>query len=335
MMRTWLSLAMALVALGVAGCDFPYPAHDTEQIGFRGTGMELVTVHDADEELMAANTVPDPLPAVPSAGPKASDVYQNVQVLGDLSVAEFTRLMAAMTQWVSPEGGCNYCHEANLASDNLYTKVVSRRMLQMTKHINGQWSDHVAQTGVTCYTCHRGQPVPAEIWFQDPGPKGSQGRVGFRAGQNMAAPKAAYASLPLDPFSPFLVNDDNPIRVGTTTALPTNNRTSIKQTEWTYSLMMHMSDALGQNCTFCHNSRSFGSWENSTPQRVTAWHGIQMVRDLNNQFLVPLQDTYPDKRLGELGDAPKANCATCHQGAPKPLLGQSMLPDYPSLAGSE
>ena len=28
-----------------------------------------------------------------------------------------------------------------------------------------------------------------------------------------------------------------------------------------------------------------------------------------------------------------ANCATCHQGASKPLLGQSMAKDFPELGG--
>ena len=35
--------------------------------------------------------------------------------------------MAAITAWVSPKEGCNYCHEgADLASDAKYTKVVAR-----------------------------------------------------------------------------------------------------------------------------------------------------------------------------------------------------------------
>jgi photosynthetic reaction center cytochrome c subunit len=41
---------------------------------------------------------------------------------------------------------------------------------------------------------------------------------------------------------------------------------------------------------------------------------------------------YPAERLGEMGDAPKANCATCHQGAYKPLYGVSMLAEHPELA---
>jgi photosynthetic reaction center cytochrome c subunit len=117
------------------------------------------------------------------------------------------------------------------------------------------------------------------------------------------------------------------------TALPVSNRSSIKQAEWTYSLMMYMSDSLGVNCTYCHVTRAMGRWEQSTPQRVTAWYGIRMVRDLNNQFLIPLTSVFPDYRLGPTGDAPKNGCKTCHKGAYKPLFGVSMLGDYPELAG--
>ena len=39
------------------------------------------------------------------------------------------------------------------------------------------------------------------------------------------------------------------------------------------------------------------------------------------------------RRLGRLGDAPKANCTTCHQGQNKPLNGVSMLKDYQAELG--
>ena len=94
---------------------------------------------------------------------------------------------------------------------------------------------------------------------------------------------------------------------------------------------MHMSEGLGVNCTFCHNTRRSRSGRQSTPQRVTAWHGIQMVRELNTSYLDPLKPTYPADRLGLHGDAPKANCATCHQGVYKPLYGAQMVKDYPEL----
>ena len=98
--------------------------------------------------------------------------------------------------------------------------------------------------------------------------------------------------------------------------------------------MVHMSDALGVNCTTCHNSRDFADWSQSTPQRATAWHGIRMARAVNNAYMEPLASVFPAERKGPLGDTLKVNCATCHQGANKPLLGVSMLGDYPELKGT-
>jgi photosynthetic reaction center cytochrome c subunit len=138
------------------------------------------------------------------------------------------------------------------------------------------------------------------------------------------------SSLPYDPFSEYF-KDARPIRVYGTEALPHGNRASIKQAEFTYGLMMHMSTALGVNCTYCHNSRSFSSWD-GPPQRATAWHGINMVRDINVNYIEPLQPSFPASRLGEMGDPLKTNCGTCHQGAYKPLYGAQMLKDYPELS---
>jgi photosynthetic reaction center cytochrome c subunit len=150
-------------------------------------------------------------------------------------------------------------------------------------------------------------------------------------GQNIAAKSVAYSSLPYDPFTPFL-SQDNDIRVIGDTVLPQGNRNSIKQAEWTYGLMMHMSDALGVNCTYCHNTRSFYSWDQSAPQRTTAWYAIRHVREMNNDYVTPLGEVLPASRKGPLGDPYKIYCATCHQGAYKPLYGAAMLKDYPSLA---
>lgn len=322
---------LVLGAFLATGCE--PPTAESEQLGFRGTGMVELNQPYEQAELKKANAVPEPPPPAPSGGPRAGDVYENVQVLGDLGVAQFTRLMTAMTEWVSPEQGCNYCHIGdNLASDDIYTKVVSRRMLQMTQHINANWTDHVQQTGVTCYTCHRGQNVPANIWFEETGPDTAAQFAGWRHDQNSPIPATAYADLPYDAFSEYLVGDEE-IRVIGESALPAGHVASIHATESTYSLMMHMSDSLGVNCTYCHNTRAMGQWEQSTPQRVTAWYGIRMARELNNEYLVPLGPVYPENRLGSTGDAPKANCGTCHAGVNKPLYGVSMLADFPSLAG--
>ncbi len=329
----YVKLAIALTV----GLLFLYtawrPKVVTVQRGYDGVAMEQNVNVASARKLVAKNEVPVAIPQIPGDGPKAGDVYQNVQVLGHLTTGQFTRLMTSITQWVSPEQGCNYCHNAeNLASDDIYTKRVSRRMIQMTQHINSEWQTHVGETGVTCYTCHRGLNVPEYIWFErEPSKTDHPMRVGATAGQNAPALEAGLTSLPLDPYSAFLLGDAN-IRVNGPTALPTGNRQSIKQTEWTYALMMHMSNSLGVNCGYCHNTRAFAPWELSPPTRTNAWYGIRMVRALNNEYLVPLQSEYPEHRLGPTGDAPKQNCMTCHQGAFKPLLGARMLDEFPSLA---
>jgi photosynthetic reaction center cytochrome c subunit len=329
MTRTALcATALAFTAF-LSGCE--RPPVNTVQRGYRGTGMVEVYNPRVLVSQAPANAVPEAQAPASPDGPRASQVFQNVKVLGDLSVGEFTRVMLAMTAWVAPQQGCTYCHSAEgMSSDALYTKVVARRMLEMTRHINTDWKTHVAETGVTCYTCHRGQPVPSKVWFTAAAQKQATGMVGNDAGQNKPAAAVGLASLPYDPFTPFLLQTAE-IRVAGKTPLQTGNRHSIKQTEHTYGLMMHMSESLGVNCTYCHNSRSFSDWDQSTPQRGTAWYGIRMAGELNVNYLTPLTPTFPQHRLGPTGDVAKVNCATCHQGAFKPQYGASMLKDYPEL----
>jgi photosynthetic reaction center cytochrome c subunit len=327
---SWLKLlALGSLAL-LSACE--RPPMDTVQHGYRGTGMAQIYNPRIMEGVIEANLAPPSQPAAPTDGPKAGEVYQNVKVLGDLSVGEFTQLMVSMTAWVSPEKGCAHCHNpANFADDSLYTKLVARKMVQMTQTINSQWKNHVSTTGVTCFTCHRGQPVPGFVWFKpDVQAKGAD-FIGNKMGQNAPASSVKLASLPNDPFSPYLLGSD-PIRVQATQALPGEHVASIASTEKTYGLMTHMSASLGVNCTYCHTTQSFSKWEGGPPQRMTAYHGIRMVREINNAFLVPLTETFPANRKGELGDVAKANCATCHQGAYKPLFGAPMLKEHPGLA---
>ncbi len=306
------------------------PPMDSTQQGYRGTGMVEVDNPRTVAKQVAATVVPEAQEPAEKSGDKASDIYENVPVLGDLDQAEFDRLMLAITEWVSPEEGCAYCHsDENLADDTKYTKVVARRMLQMTKSINTEWGQsHAQPTGVTCYTCHRGQPVPAEVWSINPGPRQAGGMAASRMGQNLASPQVGLTSLPYDPFTDLL-GKDGPIRVEATTALPEGTSTaSIQATEKTYGLMMHMSQSLGVNCTFCHNTRQFTDWSQSPPTRVKAWHGIKMLNKINQTYMDPLASVFPDNRKGPQGDVLKVNCATCHVGVNKPLYGANMLKDY-------
>lgn len=300
-----------LLTVVLTGCQF-FEKRDNVQLGFRGTAMELTVGHEDRAQKVNAITLP---PVLPPAGPSPPGPlpWRNVQVLNDISIGEFNRMMVAMSTWVAGNGNCAYCHDVrNLAADTLadgkpiYTKVVARRMLQMTREINANWSQHVANTGVTCYTCHRGKPVPEGIWFY-----------------NGHATQVQRHYL-----------DRDGARVVSHEISPSNaNRSSVKQTEWTYALMISMSKALDVNCTYCHNSRQFASWEQAPKARVTAYHGIRMLRELNTGYLGPLQSVLPKERLGPMGDAPKLQCLTCHQGAYKPLYAAQLAHAYPAIWG--
>jgi len=329
LMRIATAVATLAAAALLAGCE--RPPIDTVQRGYRGTAMEQVYNPRILAGQIPQNQPPAAMDAGSPDGPKAGLVLQNVKVLGDLSIGQFTAQMAAITAWVSPKEGCNYCHvPENMADDSKYTKIIARRMIQMTQRINADWKPHVQATGVTCYTCHRGNPVPGKTWYQPEAQDKRADFIGNRNGQNLASPSVGLASLPADPVTAYLTKPAT-IRVVGTTSLPTGHTASIQATESTYALMFHFSGALGVNCTYCHNSRSFGNWAESPPQRTTAWHGISMVRDLNNDYLLPLGPTLPKNRLGPNGDTPLVACATCHQGAYKPLYGAQMAKDWPGL----
>lgn len=321
---------LGVVAIVILGLLAGYHRTQVVQRGYRGTAMNELFSESTLRYEESINKVPKPLGKAKTDGPTAAETYENVQVLGDLSKSQFARTMLHIKGWVSPDVGCNYCHAAPVYnSDEKYTKRVAREMIKMVRHINTDWRQHVGSTGVTCYTCHRGQPVPAKLWYSAP-ERQATGYAWQKSGQRPPTPAAADSALPNDPLTEYLLHDDQ-IRVVGTTPLQSGNRNSIYHARDTYSLMMVMAESLGVNCTFCHNTRSFASWNLSTPQRVTAWYGIRMVRDLNNTVMQPLLGTLPPERLGPTGDVPKIYCATCHQGANKPLYGAPMLKDYPEL----
>jgi photosynthetic reaction center cytochrome c subunit len=319
----------------LAACE--RPPVESQQVGYRGTGMVDIVNPRTEAMIVAANDVPASVPPIPdTGGPRASDTYSNIQIpaLQELGVAQFNRLMTALTQWVAPEVGCNYCHvAADLSSDDIYTKVVSRRMIEMTIDINTNWSEHVGATGVTCFTCHRGESVPSETWHTGVADPHAGGFAALSYGQNAPAGAVGLTSLPSDPLTAHLRDASESIRVQPVRALPTGSGASIQATEQTYALMIHMSESLGVNCTYCHNTRAFQPWPGSTEARVTAWHGLALARHVNGDYIEPLTDVFPPERLGPLGDAPKASCATCHRGQSRPLNGVSMTAGFPELTG--
>ncbi len=317
----------------LAGCERP-PIQSTQN-GYRGTGMAQVINPRTATQVAALQVAPPEQPPAPQDGPRAREIFQNVKVLGDLSSTEFLRQMTAIQTWIAPKEGCEYCHDlTNLALDTKYTKVVARRMLEMTKTLNVNWKQHTLETGVTCYTCHRGNKVPQYTWFRAEPAKRTL-IIGGDSRQNIAAATVGLTSLPFDPYSEYLADNKTTasLRVYGPTALLAQGgeKWGTMKAEYTYGLMMHMSAALGVNCTFCHATSNFAQWDGAPPQRVNAWHGIRMVGDMNANYITPLKATLPAERLGPMGDVPKVYCMTCHQGVNKPLAGKQMAKEYPGL----
>lgn len=311
---SFLSIALPLfAAVSLSACSSDAGV-ETVQTGYRGTAMTQVYSREATmaRYRTTAAAIPTPAPAA-EAMPAGPLPWQNVQVLYDVSVVELLRTMEAMATWVggSP-ANCAFCHwvdqpwsDTTANGQPLYRKLTARRMLQMVRNINGRYAGHVKNTGVTCYTCHLGKALPNGLWFY-----GAQ----------------------TDYLRHYLDRDG--ARVVTQAVAPNmGNRSSIKQAEWTYALMISQSRSLGVNCTYCHNSRQFASWREAPPQRVVAYEGISMLRDINTHYLSPLNTVLPDERLGAMGDAPKAQCITCHNGNYKPLYGRQLTVEYPALWG--
>lgn len=335
--------AAVIVAAFLVVVGQPF-ATKSMQTGPAGTGMVVTEfvgeIEAADPTIAGYYTEAAYAPEEGEA--LASEVYENVQVLGGVTEGNFLRLMNAMTQWVAPEQGCAYCHagadEGNYADDELYTKHVSRRMIQMTQNINEFWAGHVnanEEVGVNCYTCHRGQNVPSEIWFKIA--PVNEAAAGWSAVQNRVTVQSQFTSLPSDALETYLL-DGEMIGVHNLEAhvaeLPSQEGVRTWQdTERTFSLMNYVSNSLGVNCNFCHNSRAFYDGGQVTPQWATESLGIQMVLEMNNDYLVPLEDQYPPERLGPVyADAPKAACKTCHKGYQQPLQGMNVIADWPELA---
>jgi photosynthetic reaction center cytochrome c subunit len=309
----WSIGTLLLAAANVSACSSD-AGIETVQTGYRGTAMAQVYSREAtmSRYRTIASAIPQTAPPA-DAMPAGPLPWQNVQVLNDVSVVELLRTMEAMATWVGGNpANCAFCHWvdqpwSDTTSDGkpLYRKLTARRMLQMVRNINGRHDGHVKNTGVTCYTCHLGKALPSGLWF--------------------------YES-PNDYLRHYLDRDG--ARVVTQAVSPgMGNRSSIKQAEWTYALMISQSRSLGVNCTYCHNSRQFASWREAPPQRVVAYAGITMLRDINTNFLAPLNSVLPDHRLGAMGDAPKAQCVTCHNGNYKPLYGRQLAIEYPALWG--
>ena len=220
--------------------------------------------------------------------------------------------------------------------DNYQSKV-ALRMIEMTQNLNENWDSHVgAEAGVTCYTCHRGEPVPSGIWYNITPVTDATGS--WASVQNRATSLSSFSSLPSSALEVYLTDYDSLVNVhdleSRVAGVPglTEDVATIQKTEMTYSLMNYFANSLGVNCVFCHNSRAFYDTAQVTPQWGTAQLGRQMVIETNVEYVIPVGDELPENRLGPVHmDPPKVGFQTCHKGQVKPLQGLAMIEDWPEL----
>ena len=87
----------------------------------------------------------------------AGEVEKNVKLLKDLPYSQFLNTMASFNTALGVR--CDFCHEeGNFASDAKQTKLIARKMIEMTHGINQTYFNGHMEVG--CYTCHRGSEQP-------------------------------------------------------------------------------------------------------------------------------------------------------------------------------
>ncbi len=338
--------ALGAFVLAVAIPDWHGMRFHGTQMGYRANAS--VQFESRAQKAPINVELPDTLPPAAPGGAKATDTYKNVTVLTDVSAAEFMRLQYALTQWVAPKQGCGFCHEgSNFASDAKPTKLAARRMLQMTRYINAAWKTHVQPSGMTCFTCHRGQPVPQEAWFPRQ-TKPVQPGVDKEDNWNEAA-DTVTRFFPNSGFAEYYLQD-NPVAGQSVTALRSNRVADTVVFKRIYEMMMQMSLQIGVNCGFCHNSRAFADWSQSSPYRWVGYYALNMIRDLNRTYMLPFAQIIPQQselikqtaipvipayQGGQQSGNALLTCETCHYRLVKPLEGANMLKDYPGLVGRE
>lgn len=114
-----------------------------------------------------------------SGAAQIPEEFHNLQVLPE--EIEQRQLVGVMRGFAMGLGvRCWYCHvgeegkpfsEFDFESDEKLTKKKARFMLEMTRHLNDERLPGLSEVGeradpavkITCYTCHRGRPVPRTL----------------------------------------------------------------------------------------------------------------------------------------------------------------------------
>ena len=151
------------VIIGIFAFGQPF-ATKQMQTGPRGTGMhvsefinEVETADPTIADYLEAGDITEEMTAAVSDAALANVPPS----LAGISPEDYAQLVAAMRSWTGIP---------DLMEDpENYQTAVAYSMVEMVQNINENWIGHVqanAEVGVTCYTCHRGEAVPSEIWFR-------------------------------------------------------------------------------------------------------------------------------------------------------------------------
>lgn len=90
----------------------------------------------------------------------AEQQYKNIQVLQGTPADQMTLTMHVVNGALGVE--CEFCHDAaDRSKDDKETKRIARRMMVMTFEIDK--NSFGGGQRVTCYTCHRGSPIPPSM----------------------------------------------------------------------------------------------------------------------------------------------------------------------------
>jgi hypothetical protein len=96
--------------------------------------------------------------AAPTEGKTAEQVFKNIKVMNGAPADQVIVSMHLIRGALGVD--CEFCHEEmDRAADTKKEKETARAMMRMVNELNKNNFD--GKQEVTCYTCHRGSPVPA------------------------------------------------------------------------------------------------------------------------------------------------------------------------------
>lgn len=125
------------------------------QAGPLPSGQSGATANAASGEVTELPSL-EPLPAS-SKEKRAEQEYKNIQLLKGIPAERLMNIMFSFKSSLNVD--CDFCHIKDaFEKDDKPMKLVARKMIKRMNEINRDG----AGGRVTCYTCHRGQKIPAE-----------------------------------------------------------------------------------------------------------------------------------------------------------------------------